>query len=100
MDDVCHNSFDVAIPLCMVKRTVLSGSFPCSGVGYEHAPSSLTLGANHTTHLQWMMRALVLSSIALNSSNILTISAPAMLQLGCISGTATNFGRISSVLVS
>ena len=52
MDDVCHNSFDVAIPLCAVKCTMPGGSLPCSSVGNEHAPSSLTLGTNHATHLQ------------------------------------------------
>ena len=57
MDDVCHNSFDVAIPLCRVKCAMLSGSFPCSGVGDKHTPSSLTLGANHATHLQAMRKA-------------------------------------------
>ena len=56
MDDVCHNSFDVPVPLCVVKRAMLSGSFSCSGMGDEHTPSSLTLGTNHTTHLQAMRK--------------------------------------------
>lgn len=57
MDDVCHNSFDVPIPLCVVKCAMLSRSFPCPSMGDKDTPSSLTLGTNYTTHLQAMKKA-------------------------------------------
>ncbi len=51
VDDLCHNSPDVATSLCCVKCAMTCRSLACSRVGREDAPPTFTLGADHATHL-------------------------------------------------
>lgn len=50
MDDFRHHPFQIAVALTEVQRPEPSRTFAVVGVGLEDGPSTLTLGANNSTH--------------------------------------------------
>jgi len=50
VDDVLHDTLDVAITLGVIDRTELRSALTVLDVGLEDRPSSLPLGTDHTTH--------------------------------------------------
>lgn len=60
MDDIRHNSTDVAIALSGIELAELGNSFPVRVVGLEDAAIALTLGTDDATHLWCCMQEIPL----------------------------------------